>query len=200
MGVQFVALRLCWIHSSWMRQLSPSHSFHETLTMTRLRHPSTSNQAWGLVGWLLLAFAAAAAGGFASASAGDFYRELVRPTWAPPGWLFGPVWSVLYAMMGVAAWLVWRARGFAGARAALLIFIAQLGVNALWTWLFFVWRQGGLAFAEILLLWTLIALTIALFWRVSRLAAMLLVPYLAWVSFASALNFATWRLNPSLLG
>ena len=161
---------------------------------------STSRQALGLLGWLLVAFAAAAVGGLASASAGDFYRDLVRPSWAPPGWLFSPVWSVLYALMGIAAWLVWRARGFAGARSALLFFIIQLAANALWTWLFFVWRQGGLAFAEILLLWALIFATFVLFWHFSRFAAVLLLPYLAWVSFASALTLATWRLNPELLG
>ena len=168
--------------------------------MNRPMPKSKSRQALGLVGWLLVAFAAAAAGGLASANAGDFYSELVRPTWAPPGWLFGPVWSVLYALMGIAAWLVWRARGFSGARAALFLFIAQLAVNALWTWLFFVWREGALAFAEIVLLWLMIAATIGLFWRVSKLAAVLLVPYLGWVSFASVLSFATWRLNPGLLG
>jgi benzodiazapine receptor len=102
--------------------------------------------------------------------------------------------------MGVAAWLVWRARGFAGARSALLVFIVQLAANALWTWLFFVWRQGGLAFAEILVLWVLILVTTGLFWRVSRAAAALLLPYLAWVSLASVLTLATWRLNPELLG
>ena len=157
-------------------------------------------QAIGLVGWLLVAFVAAAVGGFASVGAGEFYRDLVRPSWAPPGWLFGPVWSVLYLLMGVAAWLVWRARGFAGARSGLLMFVLQLAANALWTWLFFVWRQGGLAFAEILVLWLLILVTIGLFWRVSRVAASLLLPYLAWVSFASVLTLATWRLNPALLG
>lgn len=161
---------------------------------------STTKQAFGLLGWLVVAFAAAAIGGFASASAGEFYRDLVRPSWAPPGWLFGPVWSVLYLLMGVAAWLVWRARGFAGASSALLAFLVQLAANALWTWLFFVWRQGGLAFAEILVLWVLILVTIRLFWRVSALAGALLLPYLAWVSFASALTLATWRLNPQLLG
>ncbi len=161
---------------------------------------SKSHDMLGLFAWLLLAFVAAAIGGFASASAPEFYQELVRPSWSPPGWLFGPVWSVLYVFMGTAAWLVWRARGFAGARIALVLFIVQLGFNSLWTWLFFVWHQGGLAFAEILLLWVLIAATIALFWRVSKIAGVLLVPYLAWVSFASALTLATWQLNPSLLG
>jgi benzodiazapine receptor len=161
---------------------------------------STAQQALGLVGWLLLVFAAAALGGFASANAGDFYRDLVRPAWAPPGWLFGPVWSVLYALMGIAAWLVWRARGFAGAGPALRVFLLQLTANALWSWLFFVWQQGGLAFIEILLLWALILVTAVLFWRISRVAGWLLLPYLAWVSFASVLNLSMWRLNPGLLG
>ena len=102
--------------------------------------------------------------------------------------------------MGVSAWLVWRVHGFAGARIALLVFVGQLAANALWTWIFFVWKQGGLAFAEILLLWVLIVATIVLFWRVSRLSSVLLVPYLAWVSFASALTLSSWRLNPGLLG
>ncbi len=168
--------------------------------MTTTQSLSTLRQAIGLAAWLLLTFAAAAAGGLASARAGAFYAELVRPEWAPPAWLFGPVWSTLYVLMGVSAWLVWSLRGFSGARAALLLFIAQLGANALWTWLFFVWRQGALASAEIVLLWALIVATIVLFRRVSRLAAVLLVPYLAWVSFATALTYAVWRLNPALLG
>jgi len=161
---------------------------------------SHTRQVMGLLGWLLLALAAAAIGGFASANAGAFYGQLVRPSWAPPGWLFAPVWSVLYVLMGIAAWLVWRVHGFAGARKALLVFILQLVANALWTWLFFVWQQGGLAFAEILLLWMLIAATVGLFWQVSRLSAILLLPYLAWVTFASALTWSVWRLNPGSLG
>lgn len=161
---------------------------------------SRTHQALGLFGWQLLTFTAAAVGGFAPADAGAFYGELVRPSWAPPGWLFGPVWSVLYGLMGISAWLVWRARGFAGARSALLVFAFQLAVNALWSWLFFVWRQGDLAFAEIILLWILIAATIGLFWQVSRLSAALLFPYLGWVSFASALTLSLWRLNPGALG
>ena len=135
----------------------------------------------------------------ASANAGTVYAQLVRPAWAPPGWLFGPVWSVLYLMMGVAAWLVWRAHGWRGAGPALGLFVLQLGVNALWTWLFFVWHLGAVSFAEIVLLWLLIAGCIAAFWRLHRLAALLLVPYLCWVSFAAALNWSLWRLNPALL-
>ena len=146
-----------------------------------------------------MAFAAAAIGAVASSEAGAFYSQLVRPGWAPPGWLFAPVWTVLYALMGTAAWLVWRLHGFKEARTALLLFVVQLGANALWTWLFFAWRQGALAFTEILLLWCLIAATAAAFWRLSKTAAVLLLPYLAWVTFASALTFATWRLNSHLL-
>ncbi len=162
--------------------------------------PATPKQVAGLVVWLLVSFTAAAAGGVASASAGTFYQQLQKPGWAPPPWLFGPVWSVLYLMMGIAAWLVWRRGGFAGARTALTLFLVQLAANGLWTWLFFAWRRGALAFAEILLLWVLIAATILAFWRVSRPAGLLLVPYLLWVSFATALTFAVWRLNPGILG
>ena len=158
-----------------------------------------SRQVLGLLGWLLLTFAAAAVGAVASAEARAFYGQLLRPSWAPPGWLFAPVWSVLYILMGVAAWLVWRAYGFKRGRAALAYFIVQLAANALWTWLFFVWHQGALAFAEILLLWCLIVATVVSFWRLSSLAAVLLLPYLAWVTFASALTFSTWQLNIALL-
>jgi tryptophan-rich sensory protein len=160
---------------------------------------SVSKKAMGLLGWLLLTFAAAAVGAIASATAGTFYAELTRPSWAPPGWLFGPVWSVLYALMAVSAWLVWRARGFAGARGSLILFIVQLAANAFWSWLFFTWHKGGPAFLEVLLLWFLILVTVVAFWRTSRVAAALLLPYLAWVTFASALTFAIWRLNPELL-
>ena len=115
--------------------------------------PVTRKQLLGLLGWLAVCFAAAAAGGFASASAGDFYRQLVRPEWAPPAWLFGPAWTVLYLLMAVAAWLVWRDGGFRRRGVALTLFLVQLAINALWTWLFFVWRLGALAFGEIVLLW-----------------------------------------------
>jgi benzodiazapine receptor len=161
---------------------------------------SQTKQLAGLVGWLMTAFVAAALGGVASAQAGPFYRELVRPAWAPPGWLFGPVWTLLYLLMGIAAWLVWRDGGFRKACLALSLFLVQLALNALWTWLFFAWRQGALAFGEILVLWLLILGTVFRFWRVRPLAGALLLPYLAWVTFASALCFAMWRLNPRILG
>jgi tryptophan-rich sensory protein len=152
-----------------------------------------------LIAWALLTFIAAALGAFASADAATFYAELARPPWAPPAWLFGPVWTVLYALMAVAAWLVWRKRGLAGARGALVLFIAQLAANALWSWLFFAWRQGELALVDVLTLWGLVVATVVSFQRVSVLAAALLYPYLAWCTFAAALTFAVWRLNPAVL-
>jgi tryptophan-rich sensory protein len=160
---------------------------------------SKSRQALGFVGWASLTFAAAAVGAFASVDAGVFYAELARPSWAPPAWVFGPVWSALYALMAASAWWVWRTRGFAGARTALVLFIVQLVANALWSWLFFAWRQGGLAFAEVLLLWCLIVATIVAFRRISLVAAVLLYPYWAWTTFAAALTFSIWRLNPGIL-
>jgi tryptophan-rich sensory protein len=167
---------------------------------TMYRPTSVSEQALGLAGWLLLAFAAAATGAFASADAGDFYQRLARPGWAPPAWLFAPVWTLLYLLMGVASWIVWRAHGLRRARAALTLFVVQLAANALWTWLFFVWKQGALAFAEILMLWVLISFTAVAFARLNRLAAALLLPYLAWTTFACALALSVWKLNPAVLG
>lgn len=158
---------------------------------------SLPSQLLGLLGWLLLVFAAAALGALASVDAASFYAQLSKPSWAPPAWLFGPVWSLLYALMGVAAWLVWRTPG--PKALALGLFVAQLGANALWSWLFFAWHRGALAAVEVLVLLALIAATIAAFRRSSRVAALLLLPYLLWVSFASALTWAIWRNNPGLL-
>jgi tryptophan-rich sensory protein len=160
---------------------------------------SVAHQALGLLGWALVTFAAAALGAIASADAGAFYAALARPSWAPPAALFGPVWSALYALMAVSAWLVWRHHGFAGAKTALVLFLMQLFANALWSWLFFAWRLGAVAFADVLILWVLIVATIVSFHRVGTLAAALLYPYLAWTTFASALTFTVWRLNPGVL-
>jgi tryptophan-rich sensory protein len=160
---------------------------------------SAPRQVVGLAGWLILTFAAAAIGAVASSAAGAFYEQLVRPAWAPPAWLFAPVWGVLYALMAIAAWLIWRIHAFRDGRTPLVLFVVQLGANALWTWIFFAWHQGALAFAEIVLLWCLIVATVLSFRRRNAVAAALLLPYLAWVTFASALTFAAWRLNPDLL-
>lgn len=160
----------------------------------------TSTQVAGLAGWIALSVVAGAVGAFASADAGSFYEQLQRPTWAPPAWLFGPVWSALYLMMGVAAWLVWRESADADTGPALVLYVAQLAANSLWTWLFFAWRQGAWAFAEILVLLVMIVATMFAFWRVRPVASLLLLPYLIWVAFASGLTYATWRANPGLLG
>ena len=160
---------------------------------------SRQKQFLGLIAWFFLSFAASFVGAIASIQAKSFYGLLSQPVWAPPPWLFGPVWTVLYAMMAVAAWLVWRNRGIQANRNALILFLTQLAFNALWSWLFFAWRMGQAAFAEIVFLWVLIAATLALFWRARPLAGALLIPYLVWVSFAAALNYALWRLNPELL-
>jgi benzodiazapine receptor len=159
---------------------------------------STSSQAIGLVAWLAVAFAAGAVGAIASVDASTFYAQLAKPSWAPPGSVFGPVWSVLFTMMGVAAWLVWRAGG-PRARTALTVFVVHLAVNSLWSWLFFGWKLGAFAFVDVLVLLALVATTAALFWRVRPLAGALLLPYLAWVTFASALTWAVWQGNPGLL-
>src|SRR5689334_9738724 len=106
----------------------------------------------GAIVWVATSLAAGGVGALATRHAREFYAGLVRPAWAPPGWLFGPVWTALYLLMGVAAWLVWRRVGWSGARGALTLFLVQLACNALWSWLFFAWRRGALAFVEIVVL------------------------------------------------
>jgi tryptophan-rich sensory protein len=147
---------------------------------------------------LLLVFAAAAVGAIASIDAAGFYARLARPAWAPPGWLFGPVWSVLYGLMALALWRVWRVRP-AKSRPVRLFF-AQLAVNAAWSWLFFRLHLGAVSFLWIVVLAVLLAITVAAFWRVSRVAGALLLPYMGWVLFACALAGAVWRANPAALG
>lgn len=160
---------------------------------------STRTQLIGLAVWLAITFVASALGAIASMDAPAFYGQLVKPDWAPPAMVFGPVWTVLYLLMGIAAWLVWRERPSERVDGALGLYIVQLVANAMWSWLFFRWHQGAWAFADVLLLWALVAATTAAFWRIRRLAGLLLLPYLAWVSFASALTWAIWQRNPSLL-
>ena len=157
------------------------------------------NRILALIGWLAIAFSAAALGAIASVNAAQFYGNLVQPGWAPPASVFGPVWTVLYILMGLAAWLVWRDGGFRAHRAALVLFLGQLAVNALWSWLFFAWQLGGWAFADILSLMVLLVATVVAFWRARPVAAVLLVPYLGWVSFALFLNYSVWQLNPAIL-
>jgi len=161
---------------------------------------SRQAQALGLVGWLCVSFAASAVGAVASIQARSFYGQLVQPAWAPPGAVFGPVWTFLYATMAIAAWLVWRSGGFRAYRWPLSLFFLQLAFNAIWSWLFFAWQLGAVALADIAVLWILVMVTIISFWRVRPLAGALLVPYLLWISFAFALNYSLWRQNPGLLG
>jgi tryptophan-rich sensory protein len=125
----------------------------------------------------------------------DWYPGLNKPAWTPPDWVFGPVWTLLYLLMAVAAWLVWLRADARAARPALGLFLGQLVLNAGWSGLFFALHSPGLAFAEILVLWPAIAATLVSFARVSRLAAGLLVPYLLWVTYAAALNGAIWVMN-----
>jgi tryptophan-rich sensory protein len=126
----------------------------------------------------------------------DWYPTLVKPSFNPPAWVFGPVWTVLYLMMGLAAYLVWkRGWGDGMVRTALALFALQLVLNGLWSVLFFGLRSPGAALADILLLWVAIVATLVSFWRLTPTAGLLLLPYLAWVTFAAALNGAIWWLN-----
>jgi benzodiazapine receptor len=150
----------------------------------------------GLAAFLLICFAVAALGSWLTVPAlPGWYANLNRPTWTPPNQVFAPVWSILYALMAVAAWLVWRQRERTRIRVALTLFGVQLACNAAWSWLFFDLKRPGLAFIDIVLLWLAILATLVTFLRVRRTAGLLLVPYLLWVSYAAALNFSLWRLN-----
>jgi translocator protein len=137
----------------------------------------------------------AVVGGLASASAAQDYGRLAQPSWAPPASVFGPTWTVLYTLMAVAAWLVWRSGPGAQTRPALIAYAVQLVLNAVWTPLFFGLGLRGVAFVDICLLWVALVVTVVLFWRRRPLAGALLLPYLAWTSFAACLNLAVWQLN-----
>jgi benzodiazapine receptor len=158
-----------------------------------------SQPQWLVLAVLLLVCLATGAVGAAwtSLSLGDWYATLRKPPWTPPNGLFGPVWTTMYVMMAVAAWLVWRSGSRHGRdrRLPVLVFAIQLALNAAWSGLFFGLRSPGSALVDIALLWCAIAATVLVFARRSRMAAALLVPYLAWVSFATALNWAIWRMN-----
>jgi tryptophan-rich sensory protein len=147
-----------------------------------------------LTAFLVACFAVATIGGVVTqASVDTWYPTLAKPAFTPPDWVFGPVWTVLYAMMALAAWLAWRRIGWQGW--ALVLFFAQLALNLLWSILFFGLHLVVLALVDIVVLVLLIALTTVAFWRIDRRAGLLLVPYLLWVVYASALNGAIWRMN-----
>jgi len=126
---------------------------------------------------------------------GAWYEGLAKPTWNPPNQVFAPVWTILYILMGVAAWMVWTSGDRIGIKLPIAVFIVQLAFNSLWSYLFFGLQRPDLAFFEIIVLWILICVTLILFWRISKPAGALLIPYLLWVSFATALNYQLWRLN-----
>jgi translocator protein len=156
----------------------------------------------GLSDWLALGvsiavcFAAAGVGSmFTTPEIGGWYARLAKPSWTPPNWVFGPTWSALYLMMAVAAWLVWRESGLRAAALPLAVFAVQLVFNMLWSIIFFGMHRAGPAFVDIVLLWGAILVTIILFWRVRAMAGALLLPYLLWVTYASALNYSIWKMN-----
>ena len=147
----------------------------------------------GAAVWLALTFGAAWLG--ARFRPGAWYRHLAKPTWNPPNSIFAPVWTVLYLLMAIAAWLVWKRAGVADALLPLTLFLVQLLLNAAWSWLFFGLHRPDAALIDIVVLWVLILATLLAFWSREPLAGVLLLPYLAWVSFATALNWAIWRMN-----
>ena len=157
---------------------------------------STKAQVIGLVVAVVVCYGAALLGNLATMpQIPTWYAGIAKPPWTPPDWLFGPVWSLLYAMMAVAAWLIWRQSDWKTAKSPLLWFAAQLILNSLWSILFFGMQKPAWSMVEVFFLWLAILMTVRAFWPVSRLAAGLLVPYLLWVSFASVLNVAIWQLN-----
>lgn len=166
-----------------------------------MRPNMRSGSAIGLLGFLAVAFGAAALGGYFTAeSVRTWYKTIRKPTWNPPDWLFGPVWTTLYALMAVSAWLVQReARANSAATRsgalALGAWVHQLALNVTWSWVFFGQRQIGRGLGVLLALWFAIVETIWLEWRVSKKAALLLTPYLAWTTFAGVLNLRLWQLN-----
>lgn len=165
--------------------------------MSGVARPSAAAGSWvALLGFVALCLGVAAIGGWAtSISVDGWYQTLDKPRWTPPDRVFAPVWTILYLMMAVAAHRVWRRAGVKGGREALALFGVQLALNLLWSILFFGLQRIGLALLDIVLLWTAIAATAVAFWRIDRLAGILLLPYLGWVTYAVVLNAAIWHLN-----
>lgn len=157
----------------------------------------TQTTRWvGLVVLIVVCLGAGGLGAVATTPEIDtWYRTLEKPSWNPPDYIFGPVWTTLYVLMAIAAWLVWKPAGFQAAAVPLSLFALQLGLNIVWSWIFFGMHKTGFAFAEIIVLWLAIVATTFTFAHHSKVAAWLMSPYLAWVTFASVLNFTIWRLN-----
>ena len=157
----------------------------------------TASRSWlSLTAFLAVCLGIAAAGGAVTAkSVGTWYQTLNKPPFTPPDWLFAPVWTMLYIGIAIAGWRVWTAGRRAGTRGAMTTYSVQLALNLAWSFIFFGIHRIGAALADILLLLVAIGVNSASFRRIDRLAGWLLAPYAAWVAFASALNFALWRLN-----
>ncbi len=152
--------------------------------------------SFALLASVIIAQAAGSIGAiFTVSSIGSWYSTLIKPEWNPPSWVFGPVWTTLYILMGIAAFIIWKKRELIGARKALRFYFAQLLLNTLWSILFFGAQNPGIAFAEIMVLFIAIVYTTYLFWKINRSAAILMIPYILWVGFASVLNFTIWQLN-----
>ncbi len=150
----------------------------------------------GLGIWIGICFGAAFIGSvFTNPSVPTWYASLAKPSWTPPDFVFGLVWSALFLMMALPAWLVWRQGGLTAASIPIALFTLQLGLNVAWSILFFGLHMPGLAFGEIVVLWFAILATTIAFWRSTSIAGYLLLPYLIWVAFATGLNFALWRMN-----
>lgn len=160
-------------------------------------HKNTFKSVAGLFFWLGICYFTAWIGAQVSPGIASsvWYDSIQKPDWNPPAWVFGPVWTTLYTMMGVAVWLVWKNYGFTEAKAALSVFIIQLFLNGLWSQIFFGLQEPGWALIEIILLLTTIILTTILFFKKNRVAGWLMIPYILWVSFATMLNGAIWWLN-----
>jgi benzodiazapine receptor len=146
--------------------------------------------------FIAVCMAVAGAGSiFTAGSVRQWYPALQKPSWTPPSWLFGPVWTILYLMMAIAAWLIWQRRGSHPVAGSLGLFAFQLALNAAWSPLFFGLKNPLAGLWDIVPLWIAILATLVSFWKISPAAGLLLVPYWLWVSFATALNFAIWKMN-----
>lgn len=154
---------------------------------------SKSKKIGALFGWIVLCSLAGIFG--AQFEPGAWYESLQKPSWTPPNWVFPVVWPILYLMMGVSAWLIWKMKEVSIGDTEFRWFYLQLLLNAIWSWIFFGRQMISTALADIFLLWIAILFTILLFWNRNRSAGLLLIPYLLWISYASALNLAIWQLN-----
>ena len=166
------------------------------MTPTSAPLPSRARDLAGLAAFVLVCLGISALGGWATASSvGSWYPTLAKPAFNPPNWVFAPVWTVLYVMIALSGWRVWRERGFARARGALGVYALQLALNLAWSFVFFGAQAIGAGLVVIVLLLAAIVANARLFFAIERVAGWLLVPYAAWVAFATVLNAALWRLN-----